>query len=155
MNQWIARALGIEEGAIDWKSTFILAAMRSAAAGAIWAIICLLGGSGAEALQFLVFGVVLGLGVMIPMALLGLAGSKVFAPLGLLGFLPLAYMASGDPLLWLVERFRPGTVPVARFMPMNFKTIIIVDALNDNGMADEWHDGPIPAGGTASDASAS
>jgi len=43
-----------------------------------------------------------------------------------LGLLPLVYMVSGDPLLWLVERLRPGTVPMDDFKPINGKTILIV-----------------------------
>lgn len=126
MNQWIAKLLNVDVGTVAWKSTFILAAMRSAAAGATWALIMLLTGNLENVLSFLLLGAPIGLLFMVPLALVALVGAKIFPPIGLLGLIPLVYMVSGDPLLWLVERFRPGTVPMDDFRPINGKTILIV-----------------------------
>ncbi len=126
MNEWIVRALNVGTGTVDWKSTFILAAMRSAAAGVTWAFLMMLSGNFENVLPFLLLGAPIGVLFMVPLALIALIGAKVFPPIGLLGLIPLVYIVSGDPLLWLVERLRPGTVPMDDFKPINGKTILIV-----------------------------
>lgn len=126
MNAWISRALNVGGQLVDWRSTAVLATMRSASAGLTWGIFALLGGSPEAFLQYTVGGPFVGLLFMIPLALVGLAASKVFPLAGLLGLVPLIYMVSGDPLLWLIERIRPGTVPIREFKPLNLKTILIV-----------------------------
>lgn len=126
MNEWIARALNVGTGTVNWRSTFILTAMRSAAAGVTWAALMLLTGNFENVLPYLLLGAPIGLLLMVPLALVALVGAKIFPPIGLLGLIPLVYMVSGDPLLWLVERLRPGTVPMDDFAPINGKTILIV-----------------------------
>lgn len=126
MNEWIARALNVGAGTVAWKSTFMVAAMRSAAAGVTWALVMLLTGNFENVLPYLLLGAPIGLLFMVPLALAALVGAKIFPPIGLLGLIPLVYMVSGDPLLWLVERLRPGTVPMDDFKPINGKTILIV-----------------------------
>lgn len=126
MNQWIAKALNVGVASVEWKSTFMLAAMRSAASGLAWAIIFLLAGNSEQFFPFLFLGAILGLGIMVPLALFSMIGAKVFPPIGILGFIPLIYMVCGDPILWLVEKFRPGSIPMDDFKPLNFKTILIV-----------------------------
>lgn len=126
MNEWIARALNVGAGTVDWKSTFMVSAMRSAAAGVTWALLMLLTGNFENVLPFLLLGAPIGVLFMVPLALVALVGAKIFSPIGLLGLIPLVYMVSGDPLLWLVERLRPGTVPMDDFKLINGKTILIV-----------------------------
>jgi len=126
MNEWIARALNVGAGTVAWKATFMVAAMRSGAAGVAWALVMLLTGNFENVLLYLLLGAPIGLLFMVPLALAALVGAKIFPPLGLLGLIPLVYMVSGDPLLWLVERLRPGTVPIDDFKPINGKTILIV-----------------------------
>lgn len=126
MNQLIAKALGVATGTVDWKATFILAAMRSASAGVTWAFIMLLSGNPDSFFPFLLLGAPIGVLFMVPLALVALVGAKIFPPIGLLGLIPLVFIVSGDPLLWLVERFRPETVPMDDFKPINGKTILVV-----------------------------
>lgn len=126
MNQWIARALDVGTGTLDWRATFILAAMRSASAGVTWAVLMLLAGNFDGVLPFLLLGAPIGVLFMVPLALVAQVGAKIFWPIGLAGLIPLVFMVSGDPLLWLVERFRPGTVPMDDFKPINGKTILVI-----------------------------
>lgn len=126
MNAWIARALDVGTGTVDWRATFILAAMRSASAGVTWALLQLLTGNFEGVLPFLLLGAPIGVLFMVPLALVALVGGKIFWPIGLAGIIPLIFMVSGDPLLWLVERLRPSTVPMDDFKPINGKTILVV-----------------------------
>ncbi len=126
MNQLIAKVLGVATGTVDWKATFMLAAMRSAAAGVTWAFLMLLSGNPDSFFPFLLLGAPIGVLFMVPLALVALVGAKIFPPIGLLGLIPLVFIVSGDPLLWLVERFRHGTVPMDDFKLINGKTILVV-----------------------------
>ncbi|GGN60453.1 hypothetical protein GCM10011349_42020 [Novosphingobium indicum] len=134
MYEWMLRALNVGGALVDWRSTFTLAAMRSAAAGVTWAFLQILGGNPEGFFTFLFLGPIIGIVVLIPLALVVMAFSRVIPFVGLIGFIPLIYMVSGDPILWLVEHFRPGTVPIANFKPFNFKTILIVV---DEGLVDD------------------
>lgn len=100
--------------------------MRSASAGVVWAIVSLLTGAPGQFLPLLLFGTVIGLVVMVPLGLISMAGAKLFPPIGLLGLLPQIYMVAGDPVLWLIEKFRPGTLPMSGFRPVNFITLLII-----------------------------
>lgn len=126
MNAWIAKALDVGTGTVDWRATFILAAMRSASAGVTWALLQLLTGNFEGVLPFLLLGAPVGVLFMVPLALVALVGGKIFWPIGLAGIIPLIFMVSGDPLLWLVERLRPGTVPMDDFKPINGKTLLVI-----------------------------
>jgi hypothetical protein len=126
IKEMIAKAFGMTVGRIDWPSTFKVAAMRSAAGGLAWAFIALFTGNAESFLAFAVFGAPVGLFFMIPLAVFALLGGKVFWPLGLLGFVPLVFMVAGDPILWAIEKARPGTIPMANFQIINGKTILII-----------------------------
>jgi hypothetical protein len=126
MEGWISRVLDVEGKTVDWRATFILAVMRSASAGLAWAIFSVLMGSPQNFPTLLIFGTAIGILIMIPLALFVLDISKSLPPAGLLGIIPMVYMAGGDPILLLVERYRPGTIPLDDFKPLNFKALLIV-----------------------------
>ena len=126
VSNWISRVFNLGTSLIDWRGTGMLAAMRSGGAGLTLAVVYLLGGNAQQAFITLLTGVPVGLLFMIPLALVGMVGSKVFPPLGLLNLIPMLFMACGDPVLWVVERLRPGTVPMSGFKPLNFVTILFI-----------------------------
>lgn len=126
MSNFIAKALNAGTATVQWKSTIMLAAMRSASAGVVWAIVSLLTGYTDQFLLLLVFGTVIGLVCMVPLALISMAVSKIFPPAGLAGLIPQIYMVAGDPVLWIIEKFRPGTLPTADFKPINLNTVIVI-----------------------------
>jgi hypothetical protein len=126
MANLVARLMNAGAAAVEWKATFVLAAMRSACAGVVWAIASLLLGAPEQFLPLLLFGTVIGLVIMVPLGLISMAAAKLFPPIGLLGLLPQVYMVAGDPILWVIEKFRPGTIPMADFKPVNFNTLLII-----------------------------
>lgn len=123
----LAKAFGFGASVVEWRATFILAAMRSAAGGLVWGLMMLFGGGEAGPAVFLIiFSAAIGMLFYIPFGVVFALIARVFPPAGLFCLIPIAYMALGDPVLWLIERARPGTVPVNRFKPLNFNTIIFV-----------------------------
>jgi ABC-type polysaccharide/polyol phosphate export permease len=123
----LAKAFGFGASVVDWRATFTLAAMRSAAGGLVWGLIVLFGGGElGMAMMYILLGVVFGLLFFIPFGVVFALIARVFPPAGLACLVPIAYMVVGDPVLWMIERARPGTVPANRFKPFNFNTIIFV-----------------------------
>jgi hypothetical protein len=122
----LARIFSVSRNAVDWKATFLLALMRSCSAGLVIGILNVVGGQVGQGLGVVLIGGLVGLFFFIPLAMLGRALAVMFPPAGLLCLPALIFMAIGDPLLWIAEKFRPGTVPCEPFRFVNFMTVILV-----------------------------
>jgi hypothetical protein len=127
MQAWIARAFGLGAAIVDWRSTAILLAMRSAAGGLVWGLIILLmGGPGDVALAYIIFGTFVGMCLYAPLGIVFAGIARLFPIAGIVCLLPMMYMVAGDPVLWLARRQKPDLLPVEKFNIFNFNTLIFV-----------------------------
>ena len=138
MKALISKIFGLGMTVIDWRATAYLTALRSAASGLMWGcVILLFGGSSSTALIFMIFGVLIGTCLYVPMGVIFAGLARLFPPAGLACLPAIIYMMGGDPVLWTIRKFRADFLPIEKFGLVNFNTIIfvvnqdVVDAVRD------------------------
>lgn len=115
-----------------WIPTLKLTVYRWIASGIVWAVIGEFGKPPADG-----FLTPIAIGLLAVPLLVGpitLALSLITAPLaragipfiGLLSLPAMAFSVPGDPILWIVERLRPGTLPISNLRIFNMVGFILV-----------------------------
>jgi len=108
---------------VHWGGTALLAVMRLAAASVVISILTIpmavkSGGNIGEMLALPLAALVF-LGMCISIALLGALLDKLGVPFA--GILVIAgfFVVIGDPLVWTINKFKPGMLPVEEFGFLN------------------------------------
>jgi hypothetical protein len=109
-----------------WRDTLWLAVLRSAGAGVVWALVAVMTDyPGNPAVLALIWP----LGYFILLLPLGLATawlSKLVPFVGLFAGMIALFVAVGDPLVFVLSRFKPISVPVERPRFFQFQIIVFV-----------------------------
>jgi hypothetical protein len=121
---------------IAWGPTVLLHLMRSVCAAVVWTIVAFACGAKAEALQILIM-VPLQYLISVPV-ILGLCKvvAGIFNAVGLGEFANLGYglvsligalgIMVGDPILFALNKIKPGLLPVEKFGFLNFCMVLFV-----------------------------
>lgn len=118
---------------VVWPQTLHLNAVRSIAAGLVWAVVvALASGFAAVGWWTVPFWAPIYYFALVPMlALLGRPIARLMGDAGQLGMsvttlLGALMLVVGDPLVFTLWKLRPEWLPVAKFSPLNFKLVIFV-----------------------------
>lgn len=122
--------------AIQWGPTLLLQLMRSVSAGIVWTVILLAAGLGSQAFQA-IFMVPLYYLIGVPFVLLMIkAVGVIFGAIGFGWAVDLGYgfftlilalgIMVGDPILFFLNKIKPGLLPVEKFNFLNFTMILFV-----------------------------
>jgi hypothetical protein len=121
---------------IAWGQTILLHLMRSVCAAVVWTIVAFACGAKAEAFQILIMvpaGYLLGVPIIFGMlkivaGIFSIVGLGEFANLGygLFSLIGALGIMVGDPLLFALNKIKPGLLPVEKFGFLNFCMILFV-----------------------------
>jgi hypothetical protein len=121
---------------IAWGPTILLHLMRSVCAAVVWTIVAFACGAKAEALQILIMvpvGYLLGVPMIFGMlkivaGIFSIAGLGEFANLGyaFVSIIGALGIMVGDPILFALNKIKPGLLPVEKFWFINFCMILFV-----------------------------
>lgn len=125
---------GIDLKTVDWKATMQLHLLRSAGAGLVWSVVFLLAaGNGPDAPPWwaMPFALPVIYFIGLPFYLLVARVASGFGDMGraFAGFITLVLAIGifvGDPLVYFLHKKRPDLVPVERFRPLNFVSVLFV-----------------------------
>lgn len=112
-------------GRVDWGSTLQLAIYRMLVAGVLWAVLLpIFVGTTGWHIGVLLYGPIC-MAILVGVGLVSIALDKMGVPFAGLGALAAFPVVIGDPILWFVQRQRPGTLPVDRFGMLNRPILVI------------------------------
>lgn len=114
---------------ILWGATLILNHVRAACAGIVWFVLFLFLPSDPEApspIIFLALPFMYLLGIL-PMALISYGLSKMGVPfIGLISVMLSILLIPGDPLTYIIHKYKPKLVPIDQYNIINFTAVILV-----------------------------
>lgn len=121
--------------AIQWRPTLLLHLMRAFSAGLVWCLVMLIVGGGGpntpSPFSMLVMFPIIYF-TFVPIILIICKIMSVFIPVlgqafyGFVSFFLALGIIVGDPLLFALNRFKPGILPVQKFNFVNFTMILFV-----------------------------
>ncbi|ETX08311.1 hypothetical protein [Candidatus Entotheonella palauensis] len=130
-----------DSGNVRWGNTLWLNLLRAIAAGIVWAIFALIVNSDSPdapswwSLPFLapiMYFILLPIYYITAKILTAILGDIIEGAINLMTFLCSFAIAIGDPLVFILHKFKPEFVPVDEYKFMNFRFVIMV--LNEEGV---------------------